>query len=60
MKNENVWKKYGEKELKELHEISERYKKCLNLGKTERECVKLTVEMAKEAGYRDVKDVLVR
>lgn len=58
MKNENVWKKYGEKELKELHEISERYKKCLNLGKTERECVKLTVEMAKEAGYRDVKDVL--
>ena len=34
MKNENVWKKYGEKELKELHEISERYKKCLNLGKT--------------------------
>ena len=57
MKNENVWKKYGEKELKELHEINERYKNCLNLGKTERECVKLTVKMAKEAGYRDVKEV---
>lgn len=58
MKNENVWKKYGEKELKELHEINERYKNCLNLGKTERECVKLTIEMAKEAGYKDVKEVL--
>lgn len=27
-------------------------------GKTERECVKLAVEMAKEAGYQDIKDVL--
>lgn len=58
MKNENVWKKYGEKELQELHEINERYKTCLNLGKTERECVKLAVKMAEEAGYRDVKEVL--
>ena len=43
---------------KELHEINEKYKACLDAGKTERECVKLAVEMAKEAGYQDIKDVL--
>lgn len=58
MKNENVWKKYGEKELAELHEVNEKYKKCLDAGKTERECVQLTIEMAEKAGYRDVKEVL--
>ena len=38
--------------------INEKYKACLDAGKTERECVKLAVEMAKEAGYQDIKDVL--
>lgn len=54
----NVWNSYGEAELNELQEINEKYKICLDNGKTERECVKVAVEMAKEAGYRDVKDVL--
>ena len=26
MKNENVWKTYGEKELQELHAVNEKYK----------------------------------
>ena len=58
MKNENVWKTYGEKELQELHALNEKYKKCLDAGKTERECVTLAIKMAEEAGYRDVKEVL--
>ena len=58
MKNENVWKTYGEKELQELHAVNEKYKKCLDAGKTERECVTLAIKMAEEAGYRDVKEVL--
>lgn len=58
MAAKNIWNTYSEAELKELHEISEKYKKCLDAGKTERECVALAVEMAKNAGYRDVKDVI--
>lgn len=54
----NLWTTYSEAELKELHEINERYKECLDKGKTERECVDLTIEMAKEAGYRDIKEAI--
>ena len=48
----NLWSSYDEAAKKELHEINEKYKACLDAGKTERECVKLAVEMAKEAGYQ--------
>ena len=58
MERKNVWITYDEAQLKELHEINEKYKECLDRGKTERECVSLSVEMAKAAGYRDVKEVL--
>lgn len=55
MQKESVWKTYGEKDLDELNRICERYKECLNAGKTERECVSLTVRMAQKAGYFDLK-----
>ena len=58
MQRKNMWKEYTEIQQKELEELSVRYKECLDIGKTERECVKLAVEMAKEAGYQDIKDVL--
>lgn len=52
MDRQNVWKTYGQADLKALEEISEKYKNCLNEGKTERECVAAAVRMAEEAGYR--------
>lgn len=58
MERKNIWTTYGEAELKELNEVNEKYKDCLDKGKTERECVNLTVEMAKEAGYRSLEEVL--
>ena len=58
MERKNVWTTYGETELKELHAISEKYKECLDKGKTERECVNLTVEMAEAAGYQSLEAVL--
>ncbi len=58
MQKESAWKTYGQKELEELNRICVRYKECLDIGKTERECVSLTVTMAKEAGYRDLKEVV--
>lgn len=58
MENKNIWSTYGEAELKELHDISEKYKACLDMGKTERECVTVAVDMAKAADYRDIEEVL--
>ena len=58
MERKNIWTTYGEAELKELNEVNEKYKDCLDKGKTERECVNLTVKMAKKAGYRSLEEVL--
>ncbi len=57
MDRENVWKKYSAGQLAELEKINDKYKACLDEGKTERECVKLTVKELAAAGYRDLKDV---
>lgn len=56
----NIWMKYDETALKELEEINSRYKECLDKGKTERECVSLTIDLAKKAGYRDLADVAAK
>lgn len=58
MDKKNLWNRYSEAELHELEEINAKYKKCLDEGKTERECVHLAVQMAEEAGYRDVKEAI--
>ena len=58
MDRKNVWKTYTKEDLVELNKINDEYKRCLDEGKTERECVEITVRMAKEAGYRDIKDVI--
>ena len=52
MDRRNVWKTYTQAELKEMEDISARYKRCLDEGKTERECVEVAERLAKEAGYR--------
>ena len=51
MDRRNAWKEYNEKELADLHELNERYKTFLSECKTERECVKGTIELAKQNGY---------
>lgn len=59
MERKNLWKIYNEKQLEELEGVSCRYLGCLDAGKTERECVRTTVKMAEEAGYKDMK-VLIK
>ena len=44
MERRNAWKIYTADQLKELDQINSRYKVCLDEGKTERECVRLTVK----------------
>ena len=57
MELKNVWNAYAKEELQELEKVNDLYKSCLDQGKTERECVSLTVQMAKERGYRDLKEI---
>ena len=58
MENKTAWEKYKAKDLKELERVNEGYKKFLDDGKTERECVKQTIAMAKAAGYVDLDEAL--
>ena len=53
----NVWKSYSKENLEELDRINTLYKACLDEGKTERECVKVTVRMAEERGYKNLGDI---
>lgn len=58
MYSENAWKKYNEKEMKEVLEFSDGYKDFLTKGKTERACVELALGLAKDAGFRDLDEIL--
>lgn len=58
MDRKNLWNTYDEVQLQELETVTGRYLTCLDLGKTERECVRITKELAEKAGYRDMKDLM--
>ena len=55
---ENVWNKYSNEELIELEKLCDDYRNFLDNGKTERECVNITIDMAKKAGYTDINDLI--
>ena len=57
MERKNAWTTYSEAELSELEAISRRYRAFLDAGKTERECVKQAVEMAKARGFADLQEI---
>ncbi|HBA63141.1 MAG TPA: aminopeptidase, partial [Lachnospiraceae bacterium] len=58
MEKKSVWSSYDAAELEKLNQVNESYKECLDAGKTERECVRLGIQMAKKAGYTDLKDAV--
>jgi aspartyl aminopeptidase len=58
MERPNAWKSYDEKQLDELHYLCEGYKSFISDNKTERECCKTAVDMAHEAGYVDLSEVV--
>ena len=57
MERKNVWKSYAAEQADELNQINEKYKWCLDVGKTERECVKLAIDMLVKEGYRNIEDI---
>ncbi len=58
MERRNAWKDYDKKETKELEKLCKDYRKFLDNGKTERECVKYIVHLAEKAGYQDLENVV--
>ena len=58
MERDNIWASYDEGRLEELEKINGLYRECLDQGKTERECVTLTIRMAEEKGYRDLRQLI--
>lgn len=55
---DNAWNKYEGKKFDEVMQFSEGYKKFISDCKTERECVKEAIRMAKKNGYLDLKEVV--
>jgi len=53
----STWKSYTEEQLAELNKINNKYKACLDLGKTERECTKLIEKILNEHGYQSLSKV---
>ncbi len=60
MERKNIWETYTEEQLKELEILCASYKHYLDVGKTERECVREAVRQAKEVGYKDLNDVIAK
>lgn len=58
MERQNLWEVYTDEQVKELEGVCENYKNYLDKGKTERECISEAVKLAKEVGYKDLKDVI--
>ena len=57
MERKNAWKTYDAAQLEELEQINNRYKTCLDTGKTERECIRLAVKEIEKKGYKNLKEV---
>ena len=57
MERKNVWTVYSAEQKQELEQINNLYKKCLDEGKTERECVDVAVRMAEERGYKNFEEI---
>lgn len=51
------WNDYKDSDLKDLNRVCEGYKDFISKGKIERECVELTIELAKKAGYKDIASI---
>lgn len=56
MYRENAWKSYTEKEISELMDFGQKYKGFLTRGKTERTCVRMSLEMAEAKGFVNLED----
>ncbi len=54
MYKKNAWSKYSDQEMKKLMTFCEDYKDFLSTCKTERECVKYSVELIEKLGFKNI------
>lgn len=54
----NAWESLSEHEVKEVMDYSNEYKKFLDYGKTERECVNYIIDEAKKYGYISLEEAI--
>ena len=57
MSRENIWRSYSPAVMEELEKVNNEYKLCLDEGKTERECIDLSVKRLEEKGYQSLEAV---
>lgn len=60
MEKKNAWESYEEADLKELEELNLAYRRFLDIGKTERECVAETIRLAEEAGFKNLDEIVAK
>lgn len=58
MERKVAWNTYSDDELSALNKLSDEYRRFLDCGKTERECVNETIRMAQAKGYRDLDGII--
>lgn len=58
MENRNLWNRYDADQLHKMEEVTNWYKICLDKGKTERECVRISVDMAEKAGFKPLSEYI--
>lgn len=52
----NAWEKYQDNNYEEVMAFNEGYKHFITVGKTERACVKETIRLAREQGFKDISE----
>lgn len=58
MERKNQWNSYDAAELQRLEDVNAAYRKYLDAGKTERECVTECIRLAEDKGYQNL-DALI-
>lgn len=58
MENKVAWDKYSDRELKKVFAFADDYRDFISKCKTERECVKEIVTLAKAAGYKNLEEII--
>lgn len=56
MYRKNAWLQYGKKEVKDIYKFAEGYKHYITVGKTERLCVKESIKLLREAGFKSAEE----
>ena len=58
MREKTLWEIYGAEDLKAMEETCRWYMDCMDASKTEREAARVSVKLAEEAGYTNLKDAI--